>query len=138
LRQRAYLSVKSNTLSPPEISALLGVEPTEAEAMGSSDAVRGTPRCHLWSLASGVDDADPLHDHVDALVPILQSHAEALRIVSDHESTRVWLRIVRYFEDGEEDFDEASYGLDPDDGIVRLGGQHPSSDGLWTSKSSSC
>ncbi len=93
--------------------------------MGSSDAVRGTPRCHLWSLASGVDDAASLDDHVGALVPILQSHAEALRIVSDHESTRLWLRIVRYFEDGEDDFDEASYGLDPNEGIVRLGGQHP-------------
>lgn len=117
--------MKSNKLSPPEISALLGVEPTEAKAMGSSNAARGTPRCHLWSLASGVDDAASLYDHVDALVPILQSHSEALRVVSEHESTLVCLTIVRYLEDGEEDFDEASYGLDPDKGIVRLGGQHP-------------
>jgi hypothetical protein len=125
IRQRVYLSVKSDTLAPPEISELLGLAPTEAKAMGSSDPVRGTPRCHLWSLASGVGQAAPLCDHFDALLPILRSHEEALRVVSRHASTIIDLVVVRYFDDGEEEFDEATYGLNPDEGVVRLSGQHP-------------
>ena len=87
--------------------------------------MRGIPRCHLWSLASGVGQAAPLRDHLDALLPVLRSHDDALRVVSRHESTIIDLVIVRYFEDGEEDFDEATYGVNPTEGIVRLSGQHP-------------
>jgi hypothetical protein len=125
IRQRVYLSVKSGSLAPSEISELLGLEPTEAKAMSSSDPVRGTPRCHLWSLASGVGQAAPLRDHLDALLPILRSHEDALRVVSRRESTILDLVVVRYFDDGEEEFDEATYGLNPDEGVVRLSGQHP-------------
>ena len=125
VRQRVYLSVKSGTLAPHEISEVLGLEPSEAKAMGSSDPERGTPRCHVWSLESGVDQAAPLHDHLDALLPILRSHKEALRDVSRHESTIVNVVIVRHFQEGEEDFDEATYGLNPDEGLARLSGQHP-------------
>jgi hypothetical protein len=125
LGQRAYLAVKSTTLSPPEVSAMLGLKPTQAEAMGSRDPTRGIPRCHLWSLASGVDHAASLDDHITALVPILQSHSEALRAVSASESTGIWLTIVRHCEDVDEDFDQSTYGLDPDAQIEGLGGQHP-------------
>jgi hypothetical protein len=124
VRQRAYLSVKSETLSPPEISELLGLEPTEAKAMGSSDSVHG-PRCHLWSLASRVGQAAPLQDHLDALLPILRSHKDAFLAVGGQESTMIDLVVVRYFDDGEEEFDEATYGLNPDEEVVRLSGQHP-------------
>jgi hypothetical protein len=125
IRQRAYLSVKSDTLTPPDISELLGLEPTEAKARGYSDPLRGLPRCHLWSLASGVGEAAPLRHHLDVLLPILRSHDDALRVVSGHESTIIDLVIVRYFEDGEEDFDEATYGVNPGEEFVRLSGQHP-------------
>lgn len=125
IRQRAYLSVKSEALAPPKISELLGLEPTEAKTMGSSDPLRDTPRCHLWSLASGVSQSAPVHDHLDALLPILRSHQEALRDVSRHESTMIYLVVVRYLDEGEEEFDEATYGLNPDEDVVRLSGQHP-------------
>lgn len=125
VRQRAYLSVKSSTLAPTQISELLGLEPTEAKVIGTSDPVRGIPRCHLWSLASGVDEAAPLRDHFDALLPVLRAHMEALRLVSRRQSTIVNLVVVRRFDEGNEDFDEATYGLDPDEGVVRLSGQHP-------------
>lgn len=125
IRQRAYLSVKSETLSPSKISEMLGLEPTQAQVQGSSDPLRGTPRCHLWSLASGVSQSAPVHDHLNALLPILRSHQEALRAVSRRESTMIYLVVVRYFDEGGEEFDEATYGLNPDEDVVRLSGQHP-------------
>lgn len=104
---------------------MIGLEPTEAEAMGSRDPSRGIPRCHLWSLASGVDEAASLDDHVNALVPIMQSRTEAFRAVSAIKSIGIWLTIVRHFEDANEVFDQSGYGLDADAGVERLGGQHP-------------
>lgn len=125
VRQRVYLKVTSAALSPHAISNLVGLEPTESAAMGSRDPVLVLPRFHMWSYASGVDEAATLEDHLGPLVSVLLEHTAGFKAASDHGETWTELQVVRYFKDGGEDFDESTYGLDPDSSLVRLGGQHP-------------
>jgi hypothetical protein len=72
-----------------------------------------------------VDEAAPLADHVNALAAVLKKHVAGFKAASDHEETWTCLQVVRHFERGDEDFDEATYGLDPGSDLVRLAGQHP-------------
>jgi hypothetical protein len=44
--------------------------------------------------------------------------------VDPDEGSVVWLQVVRNFEDGDEDFDQATYGLPTDSPFARLSGQH--------------
>lgn len=60
-----------------------------------------------------------------ALWPRLAQVAEGLRTFTARSDSAGFLQIVRYFEEGSEDFDEATWGLPPTSDFERLGGQHP-------------
>jgi hypothetical protein len=126
IRQRAYLSLASDGLCPDEITAILGLEPDESKIRGSRFAgPPPRPASHLWSLLSGVRDDAPLEDHLTALWPRLVQVAEGLQIFTARPDSAGFLQIVRNFEEGSEDFDEAAWGLPPNADFERLGGQHP-------------
>ena len=126
VRQRAYLRLASDGLSPDEITALLGVAADDAKVRGSrSPGPPPVPRTHLWNLNSGVAEDGPVGDHLDALWPRLQQIAEGLRIFTGRSDSAAFLTLVRYFEEGKEGFDEAKWGLPPDSNLERVGGQHP-------------
>jgi hypothetical protein len=55
----------------------------------------------------------------------IRDHAEGLRRVAATPDTAVWLQVVRHFEEGPENFDEATYGLAADSPFERVSGQHP-------------
>jgi len=72
-----------------------------------------------------VDEAANLEDHFSALLAVIGERVQELRAVSAHEETAIWMTVVRRFEDGDEDFDESTYGVPADMNLSRLGGQHP-------------
>ena len=126
IRQRAYLGLASDGLDPSQITELLGTEASETKVMGSRQSgPPPLPRSHLWKLESGVSDQSPLEDHLTALWPRLADLADGLQTFTSREDSSGRLQIVRYFEEGEEDFDEATWGLPADSPFERLGGQHP-------------
>ena len=49
---------------------------------------------------------------------------DRIRGIVSPNATAAYLVIVREFEEGDEDFDEATLGLDPHSNVRRLGGQH--------------
>jgi len=126
VRQRASLRVSSNLLDPGQISALVGVDPHETKLRGSrSPGPPPLPRFHLWHFNSGLADDLRLDEHLGRLVGTVSAHADGFREVASTPETNVWLSVVRYFEEGPEDFDEATYGLPADSPFERLSGQHP-------------
>ena len=48
--------------------------------MGDINPNNGTPRAHMsWQLQSGLDDMHPLREHIEALLSIIGTRAEAIR-----------------------------------------------------------
>jgi hypothetical protein len=125
VRQYAYLRIASDSLDPAQITEGTGVVPDEAKARGShSPGPPPVPRSHLWHMRSGVADDASLDRHFDALFPRLQEHADGIAEVVADRHTAGYLQVVRHFNDEEEDFDPATYGIE-EPGIERLAGQHP-------------
>ena len=127
VRQYAYFGIKSERWSPDEITEVAGIEPNESTVKGSrpNPAARLLPVSHLWKLTSGVSAESDLEPHFAALMPRLRGHENGLREVIRQPGVWAALVIVRYFEEGEEEFDEATFGIPEGSGIQRLSGQHP-------------
>ena len=127
VRQRAYFRIASVLLSPDEITRLAGVEPDSSAVKGSRPNAAGLPlpKNHLWRLESGVSEEADLESHFVALMPRLRAGEAGFRIVTRQPETWASLTVVRYFEPGEEDFDEATFGLPEGSPFERLSGQHP-------------
>ena len=126
VRQYAYLSLKSDDLTPDQITEIMGVPADEVKHKGSrTPGPPPVPRCHLWELRSGLPDDRPLQDHFDVLLlkiaTVGERIAEFLRRSDDGTAV---LQVVRNFEDGEEDFDVTTWGIEGMP-FKRLGGQHP-------------
>jgi Domain of unknown function (DUF4279) len=126
IRQRAYLRLSSADLPPQAISDLLGIAPSESRANGSRQpGPPPLPRANLWHLESGISDQAPVGDHLAALWPKLLEVEDGLRTFLTLDGSKSWLQIVRYFEDGNEDFDESTWDLPDNATYKRIGGQHP-------------
>jgi hypothetical protein len=72
-----------------------------------------------------VSDQAPLEDHLVALWPGLEQIADGLRKLTARSDSVAYLQIVRHFDEGPEDFDEATWGLPAEADYQRLSGQHP-------------
>jgi hypothetical protein len=103
--QYVYLGIRSDTLSPDEITAILEVEPDETKIKASGRSAPPIPRVHHWNLVCRDPDAH-IDEQVAKVVARLRPHAEAIRRLSQREDLDVTLQLVRYFndnEDGQED-----------------------------------
>ena len=84
---RASIRIMSRELRPDDISAALGVPPTEAFEAGSPVGGRSTRvyEQSVWILESGISPDRPLVDHLMALLAQVQdeSRLAALRKVSE-------------------------------------------------------
>jgi hypothetical protein len=126
VRQRVYLRIASDALDPGQVSKMSGLDPDEARLRGShSPGPPPKPRSHLWFRYSGLTEDLPLDDHLDVIFGIIRDHSDGLRRVASAPETAAWLQVVRYLEEGPEDFDEATHGLPADSPFERLSGQHP-------------
>jgi hypothetical protein len=81
---RASIRITSRELRPDDISAALGIPPTEAFEAGSPVGSRSTRvyEHSVWVLESGVSPDRPLADHLRALLAQIQD-GSALQKVSD-------------------------------------------------------
>jgi Domain of unknown function (DUF4279) len=115
IRQRASFVIKSNDTRPDEITRLVEIEPDETKARGSRHQVQGSPpvpRCHLWTVRSGLDDSDAIDAHLDALLVKVGPGASAFaHLVRTTDSVGV-LRLVRHFEADDEGDDQLGFHLD--------------------------
>lgn len=126
IRQHVQFTVKSERLTPAEITVLVGTEPDEAKVKGERRlGPPPSPWVHHWTLRSGIDEAASVEDHLAVLIPRLRDHATGLRAALAIDATEGWLFLGRTFEAGEEAFDERTYGVDAESEVGRLDGQHP-------------
>ncbi|MDR2688255.1 MAG: DUF4279 domain-containing protein [Azoarcus sp.] len=78
-RQYAYFRI-SGPGTHEEITALLGLRPSEAWNVGDMNPRTGKPRKFMsWRLGSGLDDMHPLDEHIKYLLLWLKNKAENLR-----------------------------------------------------------
>ena len=130
VRQRAYFGIWSTTLSPPEITGALRIEPDEVMAKGGRRAgPPPMPKYHLWKVLSGLPMDGPIGPHLETLLPRIEPAKDRIReLLRRGNGTFARLEVVRYFEEGDEEFDEATYGLGEEElakGWTRVSGQHP-------------
>lgn len=124
VRQHAYFLVRSDVLTPVEVTAHLGLEPDKVKPRGSrATGPPPRPRMHIWILESGRPDTAPLDDHLDALLIRLEPYAEGISALLVTGHTTGVVQIVRYFEIGAEDHDVIEPGPRVE-GLERLRGQH--------------
>ncbi len=78
----ATFRISSETLSPSEITAALGLQPSRTFDRGSLLSVRNPKSARrsksLWHLDSGLPDSAPLSAHIQKLVSLLQPLQEQL------------------------------------------------------------
>lgn len=79
-----------------EVTALLGLRPSEAWNVGEANPRNGKPRKFMsWRMSSGLDDTKPLAEHISTLLLRLQPRASDLRqLWVEHNLT---LQCVGYF-----------------------------------------
>lgn len=132
IRQYAYFGIRSQTLTPADITGRLGVEPDEVRIMGSRKGRLPASRHHFWRVVSkrpGLTVAE----HLDALLDRLGPFAGAIGdlaeeiILASPESVHLGsvLQVVRFFDDEDGEEEELSV-VDLPDGteLTKLSGQH--------------
>jgi hypothetical protein len=94
-REYAYLHI-TGPGTHEYITETLGIKPTEAWNVGDTNARNGKPRRLMsWRLSSGLDDTQPLAQHIANLFLLLNTRADSLRALwVDYELT---LQCVGYF-----------------------------------------
>lgn len=97
--QYAYLLVRSDHLTPGELTSRIGTEPSEARERGSRrEGPPPVPRCHIWSYRPEVPPGVQLQAHLKAVEEFLTSHVGGLRALVDEDLATVTLEIVRTVE----------------------------------------
>ncbi len=96
VEQYVYLGLRSDALTPDEITAAVGLVPDRVEGRGSKHPEHDIPRAHLWAVEcrgadSGVDEL------IDRLLVRVTEAAEAVRRLVDAESVSAVIQVVREF-----------------------------------------
>lgn len=80
-----------------EITSEMGMEPSEAYNKGDQ-ATYGPSKFSFWQLLSPLPEGDLfLDEHLDALLPILETRAREIKNISDRY--KVGINCVGYFRD---------------------------------------
>jgi len=126
VRQGGYLSLWSDDLLPDAMTAIVGTPPDIAKPRGSRrPGPPPVPRGHIWQLHSGIPEDRPLEEHFDVLCLKIAAIGEGiLELRQRDEDLGAGVNVVRYFNEGPEDFDEATWGVEMP-GFEHVGGQHP-------------
>jgi hypothetical protein len=130
IRQSVSFTFHSQALTPSEITARLGIEPTDFMVRGSRTTEPPRPRFHLWRLKCdepGLRIDDQIAKVIAHLLPFRTTIAALVRtLASDDPPGGAELQIVRHFdddEDGEEELESVIHLPNGTD-LTRLPGQH--------------
>ena len=75
----ATLRIFGDIADMEQISANLGIEPTDSHRKGERRGNRSAPYRHdMWSYSPPVEGSKPLHKHIDALWEVLKPHKQYL------------------------------------------------------------
>jgi hypothetical protein len=78
-REYAYIRV-TGPGNHETITEILGLQPSEAWNLGDMNERNGKPRKFMsWRRGSGLDDTEPLREHIEALLLHLHSRSDAVR-----------------------------------------------------------
>ena len=125
LKQYTHFTVRSQTLTPDELTQLIGVEPDKTTLRGSRVAEtperKPVPRAHMWDVECR-EYKLRVDDQIDAVLKRLTPAREAIRkLVIEHDDASARLSVARFFGDDEGE-EEISYGSDDPRQAVRLFG----------------
>src|SRR5689334_17069030 len=76
-RVRLAFRFVGDSVDPDAITRLLGLDAALSRVKGGRDARPGEHPFHtgIWLIRSGLDEEAPLHDHMNALLTVLESRA---------------------------------------------------------------
>jgi hypothetical protein len=105
LKQYSHFTVRSQTLSPDELTELFALEPDIAEVRGSRISEtpdrKPVPRTHLW-IVECRDGKLSVDDQISAILKRLAPAREAIRrLVMEHDDANATLTVARFFGGGE-------------------------------------
>ena len=94
-REYAYFAA-SGPGTHEAVTKALGTKPSECWNVGDVSRRNGQPRRFMsWHLSSGLDDTEPLSEHIQSLLLMLGPRADALRTLwMDYDLT---IHCVGYF-----------------------------------------
>lgn len=118
IRQRVYLSVSSDALTPAQVSAALGMPFDREMWRGLKSADPPRPATNRWFLDAPAGDA--VDDRIEALFDRMAPIVGPLQRLSSEGQVEVVLQVIRSFndEDGEEE------EIVKTDEYEKLSGQH--------------
>jgi hypothetical protein len=111
VKSRVYFGVRSVELSPEELQARIGAEPSRLRRMASKSVEPLRPTTNGWMLDSGLADSEPLWRHLQAVFVRLAPLVEALAQVCAGEP-RGSLVVVREYHFSERESD-VGFWLEP-------------------------
>jgi Domain of unknown function (DUF4279) len=94
-RQYAYFSLRGS-FEPAEVTARIGLEPTESWRKGEIDSkTQRERRVSRWSLRSRLPETEPLEGHIRDVLAQLDVRGEAVREVA--RQAEACMQLVAYF-----------------------------------------
>ena len=133
MRQYAYFSISSQTMSADQMATRIGLVPDKTTIRGSkrADAII-VPAEHSWCIYAA-EQARPVDEQISALLARLRPYQEAIAALVGGEgsASRGQLHVVRHFNDPEgevESLDSRASGLEKLPGQHQLLGWHLSHD----------
>lgn len=104
VQTRACFSVTSDELSPHELSARIGMQPSSVMTKASKRLDPPVPTTNAWEIDSGLEPAAPLWRHLEALREVVAPLSDRIAELCQGEPTAV-LQIVRKFFPADEEAD---------------------------------
>jgi hypothetical protein len=124
LKQYSNFTVWSQTLTPDELTKLLGVEPDETRVRGSrwpeASGRKPVPRSHMWTVACR-DGKLNVTDQIESVVRRLAPAREAIRALVEQEDATAMLTVARFFGDDEGEEQVTYWSDDPRVDVLPFG-----------------
>jgi hypothetical protein len=93
---RVYFAVASDELSPGQMAEKIGLAPSSILKKASKGLAPMRPATNAWMIDSGLNQTDPLMDHLEALLTLIAPVADTIAELCKGEPI-ARLEIVREF-----------------------------------------
>jgi Domain of unknown function (DUF4279) len=125
LKQYTHFAVRSQSLTPDELTELLGVQPDMTEARGSRvlQSVPGkpVPRAHMWDVECR-DYKMSVDDQIGSVLKRLAPAREAIRkLVMEQDDANTVLSVARWFGDDDGVEQVTYWSDDPREDVLPFG-----------------